>query len=245
LKRCTVYHADPMYLERIRGSVDLIRRELNCMEYHYEEIGTNVLYTVVPDRKVIGPMYGKRGQQLIQKMGEIAQDELKNYWVAGGMTVDEMVIPDTAYKIMRIPLKNGTTDGIISMIDEDLMISVDATYDHQIHQIYQLNRFRQFTQEMRKEMRLRPWNGVRIVIDQKFRRCNMESVVQTMANATIDVHDGEDVNGYYAKEFEYDSAGGKEVLCGMVWMRMVDKTVDLTVDKTVDLTVDLNQRIDS
>ena len=221
LKRCTVYHADPMYLERIRGSVDLIRKELNCMEYCYEEIGANVLYTVVPDRKVLGPMYGKRGQQLIQKMGEFTQEELKNYWTHGGMIVGDELIPDMAYKIMRIPLKNGTPDGIISMIDEDLMISVDATYDQMIHQTYQLNRFRQFTQEMRKEMKLRPWNSVRIVIDEKFRYCNMEMVVGTMVNATIDMNTGEDMNGYYAKEFEYDAydmTDQNNVLCGMVWM---------------------------
>jgi len=222
LKRCTVYHADPAYLEIIRGSIDLIRQELNCMEYCYEEIGSSILYQAVPDRKVLGPLYGKRGQQLIRLMGELTQKELKDCWTDGHMVVDDLKIPDNGYKIMRIPLKNGMTDDQQCTIDEDLMISIDATYDPMIHQYYQLKKLHKFTQEMRKEMKLRPWNIVRIVIDEKFQGLNMESIVGTMSNATIDLNNGEDLTDYYMKEFDYERFDGDDrLLRGRVWMKEI------------------------
>jgi isoleucyl-tRNA synthetase len=160
LKSCTIYHNDPEYLDILRINMPLVQTELNCINILYESLADNVTTRIEPDKKMIGKMFRNEAAEVTRLIFE-----------AGGLpfryksdAYDQM-IDQTYYKITKIPKTTIFKDNYMCIVDKELMVCIDYTYDTEIHQMYQIKRMHSLVQEARKALRLQPWNHITVMIE--------------------------------------------------------------------------------
>lgn len=193
LKRCTIYHDDGEYLNLLKTNINLIQGELNCKEFVFETVKGNTAIKLTPNRKTIGQFFKGESSKVVNLL------ELQTAVALGNMydgnfqlmykfnMVDE-VIDQRFYTLTKIPLNTTTTANanVSFHIDNDLMVSIDHEYNENIHNDYQYKRLHSAVQKSRKEMKLRPWNKITVILDDIYATEQMKLVLQdTLTNAVI------------------------------------------------------------
>lgn len=170
---CTIYHDNPEYLDVLKENVNLIQSELNCLTFNFEKLNDNVTIMVEPDRKAIGQTFRKDAQVVLKLIEDQTESfmmkvydgsETFRYTVNGY----NEVLDQRFYKLSRVPKHTINQTDVRCAIDNDLMVSVDLTYNEKIHIMYQNKRLYSAVQSMRKNLGLRPWNRVSVILDSVY-----------------------------------------------------------------------------
>jgi hypothetical protein len=70
------------------------------------------------------------------------------------------------------------------MIDGDLMVSINHTYDKDIHDTYQIKRLHSAVQNIRKKIGLRPWNKITVVVDDRYANTQIVNLLSRLLTNT-------------------------------------------------------------
>jgi isoleucyl-tRNA synthetase len=167
LKKCTIY-MDSKNIECISEHISIIKPELNCIEIEFTDFKENVETKLEPNQKLIGQFYKRNAKHVVSKLLEFAVVDENNFNPV--VTIDgiEHLVDKKFYNMIKCPIKtneNKKFDKIL--IDLDLMINIDMTYDEKIHNNYQAKIFHTEIQNMRKEAKLRPWDKVKLYVDDE------------------------------------------------------------------------------
>jgi isoleucyl-tRNA synthetase len=210
IKTCTIYHNDNKYLEILKNNISLVQTELNCQQFNFEKLNENTSIRVDPDRKVIGQMFKKDSANVIKLLTSQTEEfmmkvynktEMLKYCENGF----DVILDEKYYNIIKKPKEKIQGNTIMSLIDNDLMVSIDYTYDEVIHNIYQNKRMFIAIQNIRKNMGIRPWNKVKIILDTKLMEVLnkwsgenylIESLDKSLSNAEIMIADFSDDEFY-------------------------------------------------
>lgn len=187
---CIIYHNDHNYLKSLEQHIDIIKSELNCMQFEFKKLHENVLFKVIPDKKNIGIDFRKDAKKIIELIENQNQQTLMNIYnnIDQLKTENNIILSDKYFKISCVPKKEIDTDNIQSIIDDDLMVSINSTYNDMIHYIYQINCLHSSIQNIRKEMKLHPWDKIKIYLDEQYATDKIkESLHQMLSNAEISI----------------------------------------------------------
>lgn len=173
LKTCTVCHDDENYLNVLKQNIDNIASEVNCLEFKFEKLSDNVCVKIEPNRKVIGQTFKKEANDVMNMLEALDKLFLKQVF-EGTETIHyksnnyDVVLDQQFYKLSKVPETMKTSVCIMSQISQDLMVTIDHTYDFEIHHLYQIKRIHSAIQKIRKTMNLRPWNVITVFLDELY-----------------------------------------------------------------------------
>jgi isoleucyl-tRNA synthetase len=195
LKRCTVYHDDEKYLDLLEKNIMIIQSELNCLEFKFERLYDNATIKMEPNRKVLGQIFRKESNLVLELLERQSADFMRKVYDGTetihykSATYDE-VVDGRFYKLYRVPGFAVETKNMLSFIDNDLMVTIDHTYDHMIHYKYQIKRLHSAVQRARKKMCLRPWNKITVILDAAYADQNIKNELEgCVANADVIIGD--------------------------------------------------------
>lgn len=185
LKSCTVCCASEEYLKKIAENIDLIKGELNCLEFKFELLKDNRTLKIEPNFKNIGKHFGKNSSEVIKFLESLDQNNLEILLEQNNIKFKDQTLDTNYFQIKAIPINKQNETNTISMIDGHLLIKIDHTYDQEICYLYQLKKLHSYIQDMRKEMKLRPWNKVNVIIDNVFDKQIQKDLSKMLQNADV------------------------------------------------------------
>ncbi len=173
IKKCTLYHYDKNYLDELKALVSLIEDEVNCQDFEFvviEESNTEqnlITYTLKPKHKLIGQEYRKLAKPITDTLTKLTQNEIKSLYngttnqVEISSLVPSISIEKSYFDIIltfNIPIKENTK----TIEENGLLVCADMTYDEETHNASQIKILMSSIQNIRKEMKLNPWNKIKI-----------------------------------------------------------------------------------
>lgn len=164
IKEVVVYHNNDEYLEDIMTIEDLAQEEMNCEIFKYKKFSENVTYNIVSNQKILGQKYKSQANLIKQNLNKIDENIIFDF--ANNICNEiQLVINNETFVLTRedlcVEIKPKEHDKkYVSITENDLMISIDSTYDEQSHNDYQLRLLLREIQVMRKNSKLNPWNKI-------------------------------------------------------------------------------------
>ena len=214
IRNCKICCASDEYLENIKTNIGLIRGELNCINFEFENIKHNTVLKIVPDFKTIGKEFGKKSSEIIKFLESLEQDFIRSLYDNNlvNITYEDNILDNKYYQIKAVPLTNNSEINISSMIDGILMIKIDHTFDEEICRLYQIKKLHSLIQETRKELKLRPWNKISVIIDNKMIDKSVQLDLRKMLqNADIYRSDNINDNILTVKSFDFEHVNSANV----------------------------------
>jgi isoleucyl-tRNA synthetase len=234
---CTISHGVAEYLDALRSEIATIQSELNVERFEFEPLAQNVEISVKVDHRAMGRAFRKESgpiQEFIR-----SQDATLLYSMYSGEDVkleynkedgDTIVLeyPSPYFELVPVP-KAELTDSKYTIVETDLMVQVDPTYDEDINYKYQARLLHSVMQKARKVMALRPWHNVTVMVDNKFVSANPDLITDltkslpnettTLTPATFNASDLEgyemsqpkttDTSVIFVDEFEWNVLDGE------------------------------------
>lgn len=169
LFECTIYHDNTKYLELLESHMDIIRSDINCFTVQFEQLKDNVIIKVKPNRKTIGQTFRREAKEVVNLItNQSPEYMLSVYEGRQQFEYNSKILTNEFYELSRVPKETIETKNIMCMIESDLMVSVNHTYNEKVHNIYQVKQLRSAIQNIRKKMSLRPWNSITVILDNKY-----------------------------------------------------------------------------
>ncbi len=159
IKECKIRMNNQETLEEIKKFIHLISPELNCIELTYGTYDDEIEYAIDIDFREFGKIFRKDAPMLKDKLLAVSQDVLKESMTSGLILIDKFTISSDMFKLKKVPKNKDNT-----VIDDDLMIQLDFTYNDTILHQYIANCFVTYFQAHRKRAGLRPWNKVKCFV---------------------------------------------------------------------------------
>ena len=197
LKSCTICHDDEKYLNVLKENIENIGSEVNCLEFKFKKLSDNVSVYLEPDRKIIGQTFRKEAIN-VMNMLESFNDEYLKQVLEGTKKIQyksnnyDITLDQQFYKLSKVPKTTGITDNHsltggnlwLSQISQDLMVTIDHTYDSVIHLLYQAKRIHSMIQKIRKTMNLRPWDIITVFLDEQYTDQYIQNKLKETLNNT-------------------------------------------------------------
>jgi isoleucyl-tRNA synthetase len=161
IKECKIRMNNYEILEDIKKFIHLISPELNCIDLTYGTYDEEIEYTIDLDFKQIGKQFKKEAVIIRENIKYITQVELVESINTGVIIVkseenqNEFKLEQNMFSLRKVPKNKENT-----IIDNELMIQLDLTYNDDIMKHYTANCFVTHFQAHRKRLGLRPWNKV-------------------------------------------------------------------------------------
>jgi hypothetical protein len=151
-------------LEQIKQFIHLISNELNCMELTYGEYDSELEYSIDLNHRELGKKYRNMANDIKEKLMNLTQEEYENLATTNNI---DIIINNITYNVTgeMLTIKKIPKKGSNTIIDGELMIQLDFTYNDIIKNRHIINCFVTHFQNHRKRAGLRPWNKVDLVIN--------------------------------------------------------------------------------
>jgi isoleucyl-tRNA synthetase len=172
IKKCTIYYSDEDVAKRIAELVPMIEDEINCQKFDYVKMENNLMlvYTIKPNFKELGQTYKKSVKTIVDELTKLTKPTLVNLHngTQDSVTIDledTMIVLDKKYFEVVVAVQMNSeneNENIKNIASDGLMVSIDMTYDEESHNTCQLKNLMAFVQNCRKEMKLNPWNNIRL-----------------------------------------------------------------------------------
>ena len=150
-------------LNEIKKFIHLIHGELNTLDLTYGEYDSELEYSLELNHRELGKKFRNMANDIKEKLMNLTQEEYENVNVNNtcDISINDITYNVTGemFTIKKVPIKGSNT-----IIDNDLMIQLDFTYNDIIKNRYIMNCFVTHFQNHRKRAGLRPWNKVDLVI---------------------------------------------------------------------------------
>jgi hypothetical protein len=152
-------------LHEIKEFIHLIHSELNCINLSYGTYDSELEYSIELNHRLLGQKFRGSANAIKEKLMGLTQDMLSEYnKQQTSIQIDSFTITLDMFTIKKVP-KSGSTSGTKSIIDNDLMIQLDFTYNETIMFHHAVNCFVTHFQNHRKIIGLRPWDKVDLIVN--------------------------------------------------------------------------------
>jgi hypothetical protein len=226
-----IYHDDKAYIEILKKNMNVVQSELNCLEINYGNLQGNSVIKLELDKKSIGQTYKKDAQSVTALIESKSNDQeflARLYEQKETIKFNGNDIDSKLYKLIRVPKTiNNNISNIKSAIDRDIMVSIDHTYDDTIHYIYQIKRLHSSVQNIRKNMLLRPWNKITVILDEKY--CSNDKIKndlqESLTNATVMIGNYENDTDYKNNDMMKDTDNSRICAESFIWETFDNKSI--------------------
>jgi isoleucyl-tRNA synthetase len=154
------------YIDGLRANIGIIKTEVNCMDFEFESVVEDLTYDLVLNMKAIGKEFRRNAKVVKEYVAQLTQDEIKviNTDLKFDVEIDgEMVTLDDSY--FTIEIKASVSDNVYKVIDNDLTVEVDPTYDLQVNHAHYQRSLVSHIENMRKTLGLKTFHKVTTLID--------------------------------------------------------------------------------
>ena len=168
IKECKIRMNNQDMLEQIKRFIHLISSELNCIELSYGTYDEEIELEIELDSRELGKSFRKDANLIKQNVNLITQDAIVKSIDDGFILMEiggnQFKLINNMFKIKKVPKNKENT-----IIDGELMIQLDFTYNESIQLHYIANCFVTHFQAHRKRAGLRPWNQIKlnVIEDEK------------------------------------------------------------------------------
>jgi isoleucyl-tRNA synthetase len=227
LKTCTIYNESSEYLTQLEKYIHVIVPELNCCNVEFNKLSDNMTIKIEIDQKSIGQFFRREASSVTKYLMGMPEEVLMNvYRKLDTITYNSgqynEILNEQFYKLVCVPKLSATCskenpETLASLIDGDIMVSINHVYDTNIHKLYQVKRLHIAVQNARKKMGLRPWQRVIVTLDNIYANQDIRTMLETSltnVNVVIDtfVDNDEFINGDTEIMSTYVSQYGQEIL---------------------------------
>jgi isoleucyl-tRNA synthetase len=162
---CKIRMDSESTLHEIKEFIHLIHSELNCINLSYGTYDSELEYSIELNHRLLGQKFRGSANAIKEKLMGLTQDMLSEYnKQQTSIQIDSFTITLDMFTIKKVP-KSGSTSGTKSIIDNDLMIQLDFTYNETIMFHHAVNCFVTHFQNHRKIIGLRPWDKVDLIVN--------------------------------------------------------------------------------
>ena len=184
---CDIFMNDTTELDKLATSIDSVQTELNCMNFSYGKFSSQVEYYIEVLPKEIGKRFKKDAQKVYELVKSFTQDDISEIIKTGVINFElnnthhQMTSSDF---IVRCVPKDEK-----AIIDGELMIKLDFTYSQEIINKHNVNNLITCIQQKRKELGLRPWNKINIIIYEDNKKIVSEYITYIRTRLETDIID--------------------------------------------------------
>jgi len=185
INKCIVYHDDEELLNMLKNNIKLVHEEINCIDVEYHTLCNNLNYSLEPNFREIGKLFGKDTKKVVTIIKTQTSSEIKDLG-NNSIIKDNFNIPSNCFTIKKSPI---ITDSSLNVnIIDDMMIGVDFVLNERVKEEYIVKYLHSCIQNTRKEMNLHLWNRVNIIIDNGINKVINdldERLNQSLSNSTV------------------------------------------------------------
>lgn len=171
IKRVTIIHEDPEFIDDLRFFERYMSEEINTIQILYSNnIATK--YKLEPNNKNIGSTFKKLANEIKVKLLSLSQEEIQDYLVHKEETGLVLKLSQDVNVTLNESMFTVTKDEALELqahelglSSENCIVILDSTYDDQVIQLHLMRLFIVAVQSMRKKTSLRPWNKIGIYYD--------------------------------------------------------------------------------
>jgi isoleucyl-tRNA synthetase len=176
IANCTIYHHDPTYLTSLSKLIDIIKTEVNVLQFDFTVLDDSMNYFQVKiNAKTVGQTFLKQSKNVRSLLENLNQAQLKTFYDEFARNCYACIVLQNESNIFVITHEHidvktvrnvSSAPNIQYKESSNILISVDLTYDQYVHDIGQINLFISDVQMTRKLLGLRPWNKIQLYVDQ-------------------------------------------------------------------------------
>lgn len=187
LKSVTIFHNNDNDLTYIKELTRFVHDDINALEYSFVKLSNNVEYKLKPDNRAIGIRFKSLAKRVVTELSKLDTRSLVSYMENpdNGLTIDidgvSYQLDKTEISVMIVPSKQYTNENVKTMIDGEIMVAIDLTYDRSVNDIGEIRKIITAVQNMRKRSELRPWNKIQVFYNSD------SNVVVSMIEANRDL----------------------------------------------------------
>ena len=161
IAECKIRMDSEETLEEIKKFIHLIHSELNCINLTYGTYDSELEYSIEANHRLLGQKFRGKANMIKEKLMGLTQDELsEQYKLKTHIIIEDFTITSDMFTIKKVPKSGSNT-----IIDNELMIQLDFTYNESIMKHHAANCFVTNFQNHRKIIGLRPWDKVDLIVE--------------------------------------------------------------------------------
>lgn len=167
IKKLYIAHDDQNFLDFIGTFEDILCTEVNCLELEISKASKYISFKVKPNMKGIAKKYKQHMKNIKVIMDQITQEQMIAFYKKTTSNI-EVVMGDetltfTNEEIDIISEVSATFgDGVLSMINDSLIIAIDTNSDDKLLDQYIIRQFCMAVQNLRKESDIHPWDIIHV-----------------------------------------------------------------------------------
>lgn len=147
---------------------DIIMEELNILNLEFKELNNDILYKPIFNNKSMGMKFKGVANKIRSLIEGLSQKELSEFKQTNEIIIkiddENFIITNKEMSVESVPNLTNFGDSYISKIFDTTMISIDTTYNEEVHRIYSIRSAITAIQKLRKSMGLNPWDKITIEI---------------------------------------------------------------------------------
>jgi isoleucyl-tRNA synthetase len=186
IKDCKIRMNNLNTLDEIKKFIHLISSELNCINLSYGTYDEEIEQQIELDQKELGKNFRRDANLIKQNVHTLTQEQMLNSINTGFILMEiegkTFKLDSTMFNLKKVPKNKENT-----IIDDDLMIQLDLTYNEEIQFHYIANCFTTHFQAHRKRAGLRPWNKIKcnVIRDEKNILTKFHEMVQNRVKIPV------------------------------------------------------------
>jgi isoleucyl-tRNA synthetase len=160
--KCEICINDDKKIENVSKFIDNIQDELNCINIIYGKLSDEVEYSIKPNLRNIGLKYKKEINEIKKYLTTVNVKDIVDNNVHD-IKFNNIVLTNDDYEIIISPKQNTkSAKNIYTVIDSDILIKIDFTYDEIVEMNHQLKCISSYVQQTRKYLKLKLWNKINV-----------------------------------------------------------------------------------
>ena len=164
IKSCIICMDNPQKLDLISGCIEYIQSELNIIDLQYSNLSENIKYKIEPIKSLLGKKYKARANLIYDALKDYPTiTTFSNNEIDVNVSGDIIKILPKEYKLIPVFGLGDVFDNSDS--ENNMLIKIDFTYSEEIENMFHLKQFLSTIQQIRKQMKLKPWNKISLEIN--------------------------------------------------------------------------------
>ena len=166
LSKVIIEHTNEKLINDIQLIANLIQEEVNCIDIECKQSSNKYKYQIEFNQKNMGKKFKKDSKLIQDKLLQLSQEDIQELYDSGRYSFNDFIVENnTDVVIQKVPMTDSTDSNVKTILDGELMVSVNFTYNQQILNTHLVRLFITKVQQLRKQNDLHPWNLIVVFYD--------------------------------------------------------------------------------
>jgi isoleucyl-tRNA synthetase len=169
--KVVIEHTNEKLINDIQLIANLIQEEVNCIDIECKQSSNKYKYQIEFNQKNMGKKFKKDSKMIQDKLNQLSQEDIKEFYDSGRYSFNEFIVENNNDVIIqKVPMTDSIDSNVKTVLDGELMISVNFTYNQQILNTHLIRLFITKVQQLRKQSDLHPWNPIVVLYNDTLKQ---------------------------------------------------------------------------